>query len=254
MANHAYIGEVLATAVYLIAGVRLLRLGQRTGETPERLLGGAFLFMGVSAGLYVLPVFSAFESLWTPLVFAGRVTYIPAAVMIAVFTRHVFRPGWHWGNWLVWVTAILLVSGVGGSALGGDPDGYSIRSGWFWVEWVGYTLPFAWASAEAFAQHRHARRRMQLGLCDRLVSNRFLLWASFGLLQASLSVVLLPQYYEYEMTNQFTAIWDVLYGSFVIASLVMIWLAFSPPAFYRRWIDSVALAAKAEDEGSPDGG
>ena len=75
MANHAYIGEVLATVVYLIAGVRLLRLGQRTGETPERLLGGAFLFMGVSAGLYVLPVFSAFESLWTPLVFAGRVTY-----------------------------------------------------------------------------------------------------------------------------------------------------------------------------------
>jgi hypothetical protein len=49
------------------------------------------------------------------------------------------------------------------------------------------------------------------------------------------------------MTNQFTAIWDVLYGGFVIASLVMIWLAFSPPAFYRRWIQNSAPATTAAE-------
>ena len=169
MEDHAYIGELLAGIVYLIVGSRLLRLGQRMRESPEKLLGMIFLAMSVSAGLYVLPNLSPFESLWTPLNFAGRVAYISVAVMIALFTRRLFRPGERWGAWLVWVTAILLVFGVGGSTLGGDLEGFSISNGWFWLEWVGYTLPFAWAGAEAFAQYRRAQRRMQLGLCAPLV-------------------------------------------------------------------------------------
>ena len=36
MEDNAYIGELLVVVVYLIAGVRLLRLAQCTGELPER--------------------------------------------------------------------------------------------------------------------------------------------------------------------------------------------------------------------------
>jgi hypothetical protein len=247
MIDQAYIGEFLAGIVYLTVGVRLLRLGQRTGETPEQLLGGVFLWMGVSASLYVLPTWSAFESLWTPLNFAGRVAYIPPPVMLALFTRRVFRPDERWGSWLTWTSAIMLVSGVGGSALGGDLEGFSISSGWFWLEWIGFTVPFAWAGSEAFVQYRHARRRARLELCDRLVCNRYLLWALFGALQLCLSLVLLPQYYEYETTNEFSAKWDLLYGGFGILSLVMIWFVFFPPAFYRRWIGQTDLTAAAAD-------
>ncbi len=247
MEDHAYIGELLAGIVYLIAGIRLLRLSQRTGEAPERLLGAAFLAVGVSAGLYVLPNLSPFESLWAPLNFAGRVAYIPAAVMLALFTRRVFRPAERWGGWLVWGSAILLAIGVGGSAVGGDWEGFSISSGWFWLEWVGYTLPFCWAASETFAQYRQARRRVRLGLCDPLVCNRYLLWALFGTLQVCLSLVLLPQYSEYESTNQFTAMWDALYGIIEIFSLVTIWLVFFPPAFYQRWIQGSVPAATAEE-------
>ncbi len=254
MEDHAYIGELLAGIVYLIVGSRLLRLGQRTREVPERLLGGAFLAMSVSAGLYVLPNLSPFESLWTPLNFAGRVAYIPAAVMVALFTRLVFRPEKRWGAWLVWGTAILLVTGVSGSALGGDLEGFSISNGWFWLEWVGYTIPFGWAGSEAFIQYRQARRRVRLGLCDPLVCNRYLLWALFALLQVSLSLILLPQYAEYETSNQFTQTWDTLYGAVEIVSLVMIWLIFFPPTFYRNWINKPATVADAAEEGSPDGG
>ena len=247
MEGRAYIGELLAGIVYLIVGVRLLRLAQRSGEFPEKLLGVTFLFIGASAGLYVLPNLSPFESLWTSLNFAGRVTFLPAAVMIALFTRLVFRPEKRWGAWLVWGTAILLVIGVGGSAMGGDWEGFSISNGWFWLEWVGFTLPFGWAGTEAFAQHLQARRRVRLGLCDPLVCNRFLLWALFGAMQVCLSLVLLPQYANYEMTNQFTAAWDALYGAIEIVSLVMIWVVFFPPAFYRRWIQSAAPVAKAAE-------
>ncbi len=45
MEDNAYIGELLVVVVYLIAGVRLLRLAQCTGELPERLLGATFLFL-----------------------------------------------------------------------------------------------------------------------------------------------------------------------------------------------------------------
>ncbi len=124
MEDHAYIGELLGGIVYLIVGVRLLRLSQRTGEAPERLLGACFLFVSISAALYVLPTFRVFESLWTPLTFAGRVCVIPSVVIFALFTWRVFRPAERWGEWLVWGTGILLVIGVGGSSLGGDWEGY----------------------------------------------------------------------------------------------------------------------------------
>jgi hypothetical protein len=190
---------------------------------------------------------SSFESLWTLLNFAGRVCVIPSVVIFTLFTWRVFRPTERWGGWLVWGMAILLVIGVGGSAMGGDWEGFSISNGWFWLEWVGYTLPFGWASSEAFAQYRQARRRLDLGLCEPLVCNRYLLWALFGAMQASLSLVLLPQYANYETTSQFTAMWDALYGAIEITSLVMIGLVFLPPAFYQRWINGNASVAKSEE-------
>ena len=88
---------------------------------------------------------------------------------------------------------------------------------------------------------------MRLGFCDPGVCNRYLLWALFGTLQVCLSLVLLPQYAEYESTNQFTAMWDALYGGIEIASLVMIWLVFFPPDFYQRWINGNAPVEKTEE-------
>ena len=147
----------------------------------------------------------------------------------------------------MWGSAILLVTGVGGSVRGGDWEGFSISNGWFWLEWVGYTLPFGWAGTEAFVQYHQARRRVRLGFCDPLVCNRYLLWALFGVIQVCLVLVILPQYAEYETTNQFTAMWDALYGAIVIVSLVMIWLVFFPPVFYQRWINGNAPVAKAAE-------
>ena len=248
MEDNAYIGELIGGAVYLIVAVRLLWLGQRSGEAPERLLAGSLLFMSVSACFYVLPNFPPFERFWDPLNFVGRVAIIGNSVLFALFTSRVFRPDARWGTWLVWITAILLVTGVGGSAMVGDWEGFSIHSGWFQLEWIGYTLPYTWAAVETFAQYFQARRRVRLGLCDRVVCNRYLLWALFSLFQIGLCLVVLPQYAEYEATNQFTAKWDAIYGAFEIASLVMIWLVFFPPALYRRWIDGAApMTETAED-------
>jgi hypothetical protein len=246
MEEQAYVGELISALVYLYAGMRLLRLSSRTGEVPERFLGAMFLVTGTSLLLYNLPIILDSESLWTPLNFAGRVAYLPAPVLLAVFTRRVFRPEGVWATWMAYGSAILLVAGVGGSVWSGDLEGFSVGSPWFWAEWTGYTIPFAWAGAEAFAQYRQARRRMQLGLCDSLICNRYLLWGCFGAMQFLGSVALIPEYSEYEQAGAFPATWDVLISAAEIFSLVMIWLIFFPPVFYRRWIQS-ATAATAEE-------
>jgi hypothetical protein len=248
METDAYLGELIAGVIYLIAGCRLLRLGRRTGEAPERLLGTTFLLMGVSAGFYVLGAFRVLGSLETLVTFAGRVSYLPVPIMLVLFTRRVFRPRERWTAWLVWATAAFLFLGTGGSVLlEGDWQGFSVNNGWFWLEWLGFTLPFGWAGAEALLQHVRARRRVRLGLSEHLVCNRLLLWALFGALQVCASLVLIPQYAQYQRDNLFTATWDMLYGGFVIASLVMIWLVFFPPVVYRRWIAGAAPPVLAEE-------
>ncbi len=247
MEEQAYVGELISALVYLYAGTRLLLLSSRTGEGPERLLGAMFLVTGTSFLLYDLPIILDSESLWTPLNFAGRVAYLPAPVLLAIFTRRVFRPEGAWASWMVYGNAILLVAGVGGSVWSGDLEGFSIGSRWFWAEWAGFTIPFAWAGVEAFAHHRRARRRTRLGLCDPMVCNCYLLWGFFGAMQVLVSLAVIPAYSEYEQEGAFSATWDALISAGEIISLALIWLIFFAPAFYRRWIQGDAAVAKAEE-------
>jgi hypothetical protein len=243
--EQAYIGELISAIVYLYVGVQMLRLASRTGEGPERLLAAMFLFTGTSFILYDLPAILNSESLWTPLSFAGRVVYLPAPVLLAVFTNRVFRPESAWAGWMAYGCAALLVVGVGGSAWNGDFEGFSAGSPWFWAEWTGYTLPFAWAGVEAFTHHRGARRRFRLGLCDALVCNRFMLWGLFGAVQLLVGVMVFPSYAEYENDGAFSATWDTLISTGEIASLALILLIFFPPALYRRWIQGATAESAA---------
>jgi hypothetical protein len=245
MEEQAYIGELISALVYLFVGTRLLRLSSRTGEVPERLLAAMFLVTGTSFLLYDLPIILDSESLWTPLNFAGRVAFLPAPVLLAVFTRRVFHPEGAWATWMAYGTAILLAVGVGGSVWSGDLEGFSVGSPWFWAEWTGYTIPYAWAGVEALAHYRRARRRTRLGLCDPLVCNRYLLWGFFGAIQVLVSLATIPAYSEYEQEGAFSATWDALISAGEISSLVLILLVFFPPAFYQRWINGTAPVAKA---------
>ncbi len=247
MEENAYIGELISAFIYLYVGTRMLRLSARTGEVPERLLGTMFLIVGTSLILYDIPIILGIESLWVAFNLAGRVVYLFAQVLLAVFTRRVFRPEGAWGAWMVYGCATLMAVGVIGSVWNGDLEGFSIGSPWFWVEWIGYSIPYAWAGAEALAHHRRARRRLQLGLCDPLVCNRYLLWGFFGAMQLLVNVVVLQSYAEYEQGGAFGAMWDRVISVGELISLALIWLIFFSPAFYRRWINGNAPVAKADE-------
>jgi hypothetical protein len=237
MEDYAYIGELLTAIFYLVVGVRLLKLASQTRQVPERLLGTLFLFSGGSYLAYVSPNLLSEDWLWTPLNFLGRVLYLPVPILLAVFTRHVFRPKSRWAAWFVWASVIVPVAGVGGSALGGDWEGYSLGNPAFWAEWAGYTIPFGWAGVEAFIQYAKLRRRQKHGLCDPVVCNRFLLWGIFGVLSVIASLIILPMYAHYAQHGQFAATWDRLIGAVEIAAIAVIWVVFFPPAFYQRWVN-----------------
>ena len=234
MPSGAWIGEFIASIFYLAVGMRLARLASRTGERPERLLSAVFFFSGISYLLYCVPMAVSIEALWTPFNFAGRVTYLPAPIFLALFTREVFRNDSRISTCMVLAIPILLALGVGVSALMGDWEGFSLGNPFFWFEWVGYTIPFAWAGLEAFVAYRSSLRRQRLGLCDRIVSNRLLLWAIFGTVQVALSFVLLHMYAEFETSNAFSALLDGLTGVIELISIALIWLIFFPPRSYQK--------------------
>jgi len=248
MLDGAWIGEAIAGIIYLIIGCRLLRLASRTGERPERLLSLMFFFSGASYLLYIVPMVITIDALWTPFNFAGRAIYIPAPILLAMFTRDVFRRDSRFSTCMVYVTAVLLVVGVGVSSMLGDWEGFSIESPFFRLEWVGYTIPFAWAGLEAFAQYRSSLRRRRLGLCDRLVCNRLLLWSIWGASQVVLSFLLLFMYAHYAIHNSFSALYDGLTGVIETFSLGLIFLVFFPPRFYQKFFSDSERSESSVEE------
>jgi len=245
MEEQAYLGELTSALLYLVAGVRLLRLASRSGELPERLLGAMFVIVGSSYVLYNLPIVFDLESLWTQFNFAGRIVYLSAPVLLAVFTRRVFRKNAAWSLWLVCGVATLILVGVTGSTANGDWEGFSISSGWFWLEWSGYVVPFVWAASEALLQYRKARRRLKMGLSNPMVCNRLLLWGVFAVLETCVWLLVLPQYAQYERQGVFAERWDTWISVLETSALATIYLTFFPPAVYRRWIVGRAASGAA---------
>lgn len=236
--NELYLGELATALFYLFVGARLMRPAAGAGEAPERLLGWLFLVSGISYLLYWVPVS---EAKAPSMVLAARTVYLPAPVLLAIFTRRVFRPREPWAAWLVYATAFLMVASLGTSLLYGDWEGFSLASPWFWSEWLGYTLPFGWAGIETLHQYAQARRRLALGLCTPVVCNRFLLWGLFGVAQVTTCLVILGQYADYARHGVWSGGWDLLVSAIEIPSIALIWLVFFPPERYRRWIASGSL-------------
>jgi hypothetical protein len=166
---------------------------------------------------------------------------------LLLFAKRVFRRDEGWAHGLVWGAAILMGLGIGVSVIRGDWEGFSLSNPWFWSEWVGYTLPYIWVGAEAFIQHRNARRRLRIGLCDPILCNRFRLWKFVAVVQVAGSFAVLPMYSAYEMYHMVTWGSDALLGICEVLSVGLVWLVFFPPIAYRRWILGVAPAVELEE-------
>jgi hypothetical protein len=170
----------------VIVGFRLLALGRRTQQLPERLLGLGLVAVAVLGG---------------PLAFAGRLPSLVATpigdglfavglaatqtgiALFGVFTWLVFRQGALWATLLlVWLAGALGVEWLG--LLHASAQGRTMEEilphtrPWAVAIVATLALSFAWSGAEAWACRRRLARQLALGLGDPVVANRMGLWAA----------------------------------------------------------------------------
>lgn len=233
-----------------VVGWRLLRTALRTRRVPELLIGLGLFGMGpVSQGL------TAFAG--TGRLPAGEVDlvlHVAASVGSAVgmsciyaFVMTVFRPGVAWAKGLTALAALTLVATNASAtralavAAPDVPSAAVIRESGALVIVI-FTLAFGWAAFEAGSYWLRARKQLALGLTDRVVANRFLLWTiasgsafllggcllAFQLGGAPISGSLVP---------------SLLIMAVSLVTATTMYLAFLPPRAYLTWLERRAGAA-----------
>ena len=240
MEENAYITSIIASAVYLIASLRLIRLSRRTGERPELLLGLYFALSGLYYLSYNIPSFLETDSWSQPIGIAIEWIYIIGVLPYLFFIRSVFRPDDAWAGGLVGVCSTLMLVGIAVETASGHVN-YSLDDPWYFVEWVGYTIPCIWMGWEAMLSRRGAKKRVRIGLCPPIVANRYLLLALFGGFQLLACFADLSWAHDQEGGETVSMLSDALLGGAEIASVTLLWLAFFPPRLYQNWITERAV-------------
>lgn len=246
MEESAYIGGALVGLAYLIAGARLCRLGLRTHKAPEQLLSLAFLLWGLAYVGWQTPLALRDESLFQPLYIAARFLTDTGTIASLFFMRLVFRPDSGFAAALVAGMIACLLLGVAGSWWVGDLAAlYPLRNPWWWLEWVAVTVSVAWIGVEGFHQFGMAKLRRELGICDAMTVNRFLLWGLTGAIWMAYELAYPIQQIEFDAMGSFSASLDAIVSILEFIPIALIWLVFFPPASYRRWIEGSASSSSS---------
>ena len=108
---------------------------------------------------------------------------------------------------------------------------------------VANTAMMIWGASEGFVYWRKLRRRLELGIAEPLVVERFRLWGTGFAIGgcASASLWLTPLLLG-------ARIIDVLWVSAaanlaIVAMTALTWMAFYPPQRYQRWVARSAAAS-----------
>lgn len=223
----------------LAIGLRLVAAATRSHHAPELLIGIGILGIGPT-GMGCMLVAAVLQG------FGFEAARVPTAVALlaiaagsvasCTFNWRVFRPESVRAR--AWVFASALVFGIAfGLEMGTTGFANPLRLG------PGGTLTSAlctanllWGAAESLRYYALMRRRLRLGLADALVTNRFLLWglgigaAGFGsLISVVVQVVAGVSMSELPLLTLSNSM-------FGLVAAVLMWVAFVPPAAWRRYI------------------
>ena len=244
MEKAAAVFVYLSGISFVTVGAYLLYKASRTRGIPERYLGLAFLFNGMSYGFGEAPFVFGAEGLLDEMSFIGRILAGGCVIAIASFTYRVFRPAAKWARRFVWIDAALLVSALGVSVLEGDWSGLApLTYKGYWIEWVASIAPFIWLAVEALGLYFVSRKRVRLGLIDPLICNRYFLVGFYGALAAVTYFVIAIMLIGYERHGTWSTPLDVALGTVEVVSVVALWISFRAPDFYRRWVGGTEAPA-----------
>jgi hypothetical protein len=246
----------IPSAVFLlmsgVVAVRLLLLSRRTGELPERLMGGGLICMifiyvpmMASTGMGRRPVGEVNVDL---LAFGTFFLWV-GFTSITAFTWKAFRPTETWAEVLI----LFISASTAGAAMGmigalyaSPPEMASFEAGKLWTGLLRVPLlaGVIWTGCEGMHAYRMARKRLALGLSDPVVANRFLLWGIVGFAQVGINGASLALHViGIGMMVSPLGLFVVSIGSAVAA--VCMWLVFMPPAAYVRWVEGRPAASPA---------
>jgi len=243
----ASLALAVAAGLLLWLGARLWRSG--APGSAERWLALTFgaLGCGVLPRLAAARMLSNYDTglLALSLNAASHFAIEAAIIGLSLFTRRVFRPTGR----VAWAF-VACVAGVSGALtlwLVATTDSDQEASALALAVNLTRAIPVLWAFAECARYARLMRRRVALGLADPLVANRFVLWSIWTgalgfaaiLLFAVRSRAFWLQLHGVDPRVAMPAaipITGALAGIAVVSAGVAVWLAFFPPASYRRWV------------------
>jgi hypothetical protein len=223
--------------VSLAVGTRLLLQARRTRQLPELAIGLNF----VVAGFFGYALLVAAESLHLlPGDLAGFGSFFGVSsisiggAFMCLFTQQVFHPQNRFAKTvLALLVCWLALSILGAWVLNVDKEQQGFGA-WLgrWGANLGLFAAYGWATIESLRYYTLMRRRVQIGIGDPLVANRFLLWGI-----GTLSTVLVTLLYlgmqllgHYELPASLIGVSSVL----VLITAIAEWLAFFPPQAYRK--------------------
>jgi hypothetical protein len=243
MGSWIWVGFLTFFVVSLVVGVRLLLLWRRTRQLPELLIGIGVLGIGpVGFGVAVAGrlIDESKPDLATAMVAIGALAVAIGAGAKFTFNWRVYHPESRAVRLIPMVAApVLLAVWLTELATGRfahlDPTSP--------VTLIRTSLQIAcllWGSGEALRYWTLMRRRVRLGLGDPVVANRFLLWGiGAGAAGIGSFIGIAAQLVTGATAGE--ASWVMVSSSLHgLVAAVALWLAFVPPAFYRRYIESRA--------------
>jgi hypothetical protein len=245
----AAIAQTLFLLTAFGVGGALLTRASRSGDAHQRLLGW-HLILAVGVGYLLLSVAVATielniamnDTLRGAFVCMGNLATGAGLWATLIFTRDVFRPGSPSANAMVWVLSGTMAIGFGIYGMtGGFPTARYDNWGAA-IMMAGILGANVWVSFEPLRYHVRMRRRLELGLADPVVVDRFLLWgvgsaSRLVLVIGGVGGALLVRNLEPAAALAVSRV--VLVGTSICGLLASIayWLAFYPSPRYLRWVE-----------------
>ena len=237
------LGVVAFALACAVVGVRLLRVAARTRQAPELSMGGALVASGaIGFPLLVSSQVLALQgapSLATHLVSAfGAVFTFAGYIGLIVGTWRIYRPAARWPLAVLTIAMAIILGACATIFAARDTTPGGPREIALWVGVAVGVSTFAWSAGESFAHYGRMQRRARIGLVEPAVVNRVLLWgigslAAFGMSGHGLLMRL--------ASGPVVSDGQRLVSSALgLVAAIAIWLAFFPPAAYRRRFASAA--------------
>jgi hypothetical protein len=224
--------------VWIVTGVRLIRLARQTQRSPELLLGLALL---LQAGIgYPISVLAPYAGDAAPLVWLVSSSCSNGGMgLLFAFTALVFHDRSRWAWMIVGAGAVLLLIQTGGHVIAQSAADEAARARGLLL-WGGGSLALSglswgWTGFEALRYHARLHKRAALGLADPIVVNRMLLWGLMGTIALACVLVDTALLYFAGELGRTVLLPLVTASAGLLVSACMI-LAFWPPPAYLAWL------------------